>query len=64
MTRQAATKHLVVLENAGLVESEARGRLVIRRVRQEALQEAEAWLSQRAKMWQGRLSALARHLEG
>jgi DNA-binding transcriptional ArsR family regulator len=63
MTRQAATKHLVVLENAGLVESEARGRQVIRRVRRQALQEAETWLSQRARMWETRLGALARKLE-
>lgn len=63
ISRQAATKHLVVLENAGVVQSEARGRLVVRSLRREALKEAEDWLAQRARMWESRLGALARHLE-
>lgn len=64
ISRQAATKHLVVLENAGVVQSEARGRQVVRRLRREALQEAEDWLAKRARLWESRLGALARRLEG
>ncbi len=64
MTRQAATKHLVVLENVGLVSSTVRGREVIRELRLEVLDEAAAWLSDRAKQWDRKLDALKTFLEG
>lgn len=62
MTRQAATKHLLVLENVGLVMSTTRGREVIRELRLEVLDDAAEWLSQRAKMWDRKLEALQKFL--
>lgn len=44
MSRQAVSKHLVVLEGAGLVEREAQGRRRVNRVRDGALREVAAWL--------------------
>ncbi len=64
MTRQAATKHLVVLENVGLVTSTAKGREIIRSLRLEVLDEAAGWLSARAKAWDRKLDALQKFVEG
>jgi len=63
MTRQAATKHLVVLENVGLVTSTVRGREVIRELHLEVFEEAADWLAKRAKAWDQKLDALKRYLE-
>ena len=64
MTRQAATKHLVVLENVGLVTSEVRGREIMRSLRLEVLDEAADWLTMRAKAWDRKLDALQKFVEG
>ncbi len=63
MTRQAATKHLVVLENVGLVSSTVRGREIIRELRLEVLDDAAGWLSTRAKAWDRKLDALKKFVE-
>ncbi len=63
MTRQAATKHLLVLENVGLVSSVPKGREVIRELRLEVLDEAASWLSARARAWDRKLDALQKFLE-
>lgn len=58
MSRQAATKHLRVLEEAGLVESRAEGRQVVRELRLDAMEGAADWLAERAKCWDRKLDAL------
>lgn len=63
ISRQAATKHLAVLEEAGLVESHAEGRVVYRILRREAMAEAETWLHNRARQWEEKLQRLRDHLE-
>ncbi|HJP84165.1 MAG TPA: metalloregulator ArsR/SmtB family transcription factor [Fimbriimonadaceae bacterium] len=63
MTRQAATKHLLVLENVGLVESRTEGRQVLRQLRLEVLQEASDWLTKRSRLWDQKLDALRRLVE-
>jgi DNA-binding transcriptional ArsR family regulator len=50
MTRQAVSKHLVTLADAGLVESERRGR------------ETRYRLTEAGADWDGRLDALKQHL--
>jgi DNA-binding transcriptional ArsR family regulator len=50
MTRQAVAKHLVTLADAGLVESERRGR------------ETRYRLTEAGEEWDDRLAALRRHL--
>ena len=64
MSRQAATKHLLVLESAGLVASRNEGRQVVRELRIEALNEAGDWLAHRARLWDTKLDALKRLVEG
>lgn len=51
MTRQAVSKHLATLADAGLVEGERRGR------------ETRYRLTQAGAEWDGRLDALRRHLQ-
>ncbi|MEI7985059.1 MAG: metalloregulator ArsR/SmtB family transcription factor [Armatimonadota bacterium] len=63
MTRQAATKHLVVLENVGLVSRTVRGREIIRELRLEVLDDAAGWLKERSKAWDRKLDALKKFVE-
>jgi DNA-binding transcriptional ArsR family regulator len=51
MTRQAVSKHLATLADAGLVEAERRGR------------ETRYRLTRAGEEWDDRLDALRRHLE-
>src|SRR4051794_6110045 len=51
MTRQAVSKHLAALADAGLVESERQGR------------ETKYRLTEAGAEWDDRLDALARHLQ-
>jgi DNA-binding transcriptional ArsR family regulator len=62
MTRQAATKHLLILENAGIVRSETRGRVILRKVEPEAMREAKDWIDKHAEMWSRKLDTLATFL--
>ena len=52
MTRQAVSKHLATLSDAGLVESERQGR------------ETRYHLTDMGTEWDSRLEALVRHLRG
>ena len=54
----AVSKHLGVLERAGLVTREARGRERICRINPAALDEARAWLAFHERFWNERLDAL------
>jgi DNA-binding transcriptional ArsR family regulator len=57
MTRQAVTKHLIVLERANLVASERRGREKLHYLNPVPIQEiADRWIG---KYERGRLAALA-----
>ena len=51
VTRQAIVKHLQVLEGAGLVKSEKRGREVLYLLQSQRLQEAQAYLEMIAAGW-------------
>ena len=63
MSLAAVSKHLKVLEEAGLIEVEADGR--IRRCNLEAapLSDAFGWLTRYRIFWEDRFDALADHLE-
>jgi len=51
MTRQAVSKHLVVLEQAGIVRSARDGREKLWSVRTTRLGRAKTWLGERAHDW-------------
>jgi DNA-binding transcriptional ArsR family regulator len=63
MTLVAVTKHLAVLERAGLVERERRGRTVVCTLRGRPLAEASGWLDGYRGFWTARLDALETFLE-
>ena len=58
MTRQAVTKHLRVLEEAGLVASVRAGRESRFQYRPEPLAEARGWLDRVSAQWDGALGRL------
>jgi len=54
----AVSKHMMVLERAGLVERKVKGRERVCRLRPRALRRANAWLEQYREFWEVRLDAL------
>lgn len=64
VTRQAVSKHLRVLEDAGLVEAARRGREQRWALRPERLEEARAQLDLVARRWDDALARLAALVEG
>ena len=54
----AASKHIKVLERAGLVQRQIQGRTHLCQLRAEALAEAEQWLQYYQQFWSERLDAL------
>ena len=64
VTRQAVSKHLAALSDAGLVRSARAGRETRYRLTPEPLGEAVSWIEQVGGAWDERLAALARHLSG
>lgn len=62
-TRQAVTKHLNVLQNAGLLSSKRAGREQIYELQTEPLTQASQWLDQLASEWDHRLAKLKRVAE-
>ena len=62
MSRQAVSKHLGVLEDAGLVDATRRGREVRYRLAPASLAEAMAWMAGVGAGWDARLEALDRHV--
>ena len=63
MSMPAISRHLKVLESAGLIERGRAGQSRPSRLRVEALEEAAQWVDARRDMWQGRIDRLDRHLK-
>ena len=63
MSRQAATKHLIALENAGLVRSTTVGRVVLRELQMDVLAQSADWLLSRAAAWERKLDKLQEFVE-
>jgi DNA-binding transcriptional ArsR family regulator len=58
MSFAGASKHVKVLEEAGLVRREVRGRMHICRLEPGPLASADQWLRHYERFWTGRLDAL------
>jgi DNA-binding transcriptional ArsR family regulator len=58
MTFAGASKHVKVLEDAGLIERRKFGRTHLIRIDAKPLEEAERWLRQWEKFWNSRLDRL------
>jgi DNA-binding transcriptional ArsR family regulator len=64
VSRQAVTKHLYVLENAGLVSSDRVGRDRQWRMQANQLAAAREYLDEMSKLWDQRLERLKAFVEG
>jgi DNA-binding transcriptional ArsR family regulator len=62
-TRQAVAKHLVVLQEAGLVSRRKLGREVLYQVQADRLDQATRAMAQLAAQWELRLAAIKRLAE-
>ena len=64
LTRQAVTKHLRVLSDAGVVHSLRSGRESLYQMKPEPLAAARDFLDQVSRQWDERLARLKAHVEG
>ena len=63
MTFAGASRHVGVLEAAGLIKREIRGREHWLSLRPEGLAESERWIADQMSFWAARADALAARLE-
>jgi DNA-binding transcriptional ArsR family regulator len=63
VTRQAVTKHLRVLERAGIVRGQRRGRESLWKLEQAQLEEARRYLDLISLQWDNALARLKKHVE-
>lgn len=63
MTRQAITKHLRVLERAGIVRTEVAGRMCLFELEPEPLDQARDYLDEVSRQWDAALNRLKTFLE-
>jgi DNA-binding transcriptional ArsR family regulator len=63
MSLPAVSKHLRVLQNAGLVSRQKDGRVHRCRLRAEPMKDAAAWIAHYRQFWEAQLDSLARYLE-
>jgi DNA-binding transcriptional ArsR family regulator len=63
ITVQAVSKHLKVLERAGLISRGRSAQLRPSRLQGNALKEASDWLADYRGFWEGSLDRLAEHLQ-
>ena len=63
MSLPAVSKHLRVLEEAGLLARRKEGRVHRIRLVAEPMREASDWITAYREFWEGRLDALAEYVE-
>jgi len=63
MALPSFTQHLGVLEDAGVVRPERKGRTRICSLNPEALSDAEDWMASHRRRWEARLDRLEAHLD-
>jgi DNA-binding transcriptional ArsR family regulator len=63
MSLPAVSKHLRVLENAGLLRRRRYGRVHEMQLNAESLKKAAQWVEEYRKFWEGSLDRLAAYLE-
>ncbi len=63
MSQPAISKHLRVLEGAGLIERHKRGRETVVRVRPDATDDAAAWIAHYSRFWKRHFDAVDLYLK-
>jgi DNA-binding transcriptional ArsR family regulator len=64
VTRQAVTKHLLILERAGFVDSRREGREVRFGVHREGFERSAQWLAEISAGWHRKLAGIKELAEG
>lgn len=62
VSKPAVTKHLKVLESAGVVNRTVAGRTHVLRLEPQPLREASAWLELHRSLWRAKFESVERHL--
>ncbi len=63
MSLAAVSKHLIVLEKAGLVKRRKLGRVHSLKLEAKPMREAQAWIERYRKFWEGNLDQFEKYLE-
>lgn len=63
ISRQALSKHLRVLERAGLASAKRDGRQTLYQIDPAGLLVAEAWIGDVSRQWDAAIDRLKRHVE-
>ena len=63
ISKPAVTKHLKLLEEAGIVRRAVEGRTHRLRLLPQALAPASDWLETHRRVWEAKFDAIERHLE-
>jgi len=59
----AVSKHLIVLEKAGLVRRRRQGRMHSLTLEAKPMKEAEAWINRYREFWEGNLDQFEKYLD-
>ena len=63
MSLPAVSKHLRVLENAGLVRRKRRGRVHELKLEAKPMKDAQQWIEEYRRFWEGNLDRLENYLK-
>jgi DNA-binding transcriptional ArsR family regulator len=63
VSKPAVTKHLQVLEDAGIVNRVVRGRTHVLTLRAHHLADAAAWIDGQRRLWERKLEIITAYLE-
>src|SRR5689334_8218786 len=63
MSLAAVSKHLIVLEKAGLVRRQRKGRVHLLALEAKPMQEARAWIDRYREFWEGNLDQFEKYLD-
>src|ERR1700722_11801876 len=63
MSLAAVSKHLIVLEKAGLVKRRRHGRVHALTLEAKPMKEAQAWIDRYRQFWEGNLDQFEKYLE-
>jgi len=63
MSLAAVSKHLIVLEKAGLVRRRRQGRVHSLTLEAKPMREAQAWIDRYRKFWEGNLDQFEKYLD-
>jgi DNA-binding transcriptional ArsR family regulator len=63
MSLAAVSKHLIVLEKAGLVKRRRQGRVHALALEAKPMREAQEWINRYRKFWEGNLDQFEKYLD-